>query len=60
MVICGISLKIRIPEIVANTRLKYLMGVTVDTAPFRSDIVRKILPVDPAIPISTSGSISFG
>ena len=60
MVICGISLKITIPEIVAKTRLKYLMGVTVDTAPLRSDMVRKILPVDQAIPISTSGSIYFG
>ncbi len=58
--IWGISLKITIPEIVANTRLKYLIGVTVDTAPLRSDMVKKILPVDPVMPINTSGSISFG
>ena len=56
--ICGISLKKKIPDTVANTKLKYLMGVTVETDPLRKDIVKNIFPVDPAIPIATRGNKS--
>ena len=31
---------------VANTKLRYLIGVTVDTDPLRKDMVKNIFPVD--------------
>jgi hypothetical protein len=55
---CGISLKKKIPDMVANTKLRYLIGVTVDTEPLRKDMVKNIFPVDPAIPMAISGNKS--
>ena len=47
----GISLKIKIPDIVAKIKLKYLIGVTFDTSAYLIDFVRNIFPRDPDIPI---------
>ena len=38
----GISLKIKIPDIVAKIKLKYLIGVTFDTSACLIDFVRNI------------------
>ena len=40
----GISLKIKIPDIVAKIKLKYLIGVTFDTSAYLIDFVRNIFP----------------
>ena len=47
----GISLKIKIPDIVAKIKLKYLIGVTFDTSAYLIDFVRNIFPRDPDMPI---------
>jgi hypothetical protein len=46
------SSKIKIPEIIAKIRLRYFIGVTKETSALRIDIVNKILPIDPKIPIA--------
>ena len=47
----GISLKIKIPDIVAKIKLKYLIGVTFETSAFLIDFVKNIFPKEPEIPI---------
>ena len=45
----GISLKIKIPDIVAKIKLKYLIGVTFETSAFLIDFVKNIFPKEPEL-----------
>ena len=54
----GISLKIKIPDIVAKIKLKYLIGVTFDTSAYLIDFVWNIFPRDPDIPIKIKNTKS--
>ena len=39
-------------------KLRYLIGVTAEMEPLRKDIVKKIFPAEPAIPIKIRGTKS--
>ena len=55
----GSSLNKSIPEIIAKTKLKYLMGVTEETLDLLMDMVNIIFPTDQEIPIKTKKTRSF-
>lgn len=55
----GSSLNKSVPEIIAKTKLKYLMGVTEETLDLLMDMVNIIFPTDPEIPIKTKKTRSF-
>ena len=52
------SLKIKMPANMANTKLKYFIGVTSETSASRMDFVKKIFPIDPDKPIIIKKIIS--
>ena len=39
-------------------KLRYLIGVTAEMEPLRKDMVKKMFPAEPAIPIKTRGTKS--